>query len=296
MPIQELHIDFSTKKDTIHINGRREILSKTIEGNWATVFKGRGMEFTGYRTYTFSDDASLIDWKASLRSKDILVREFEEFKNFKVMFFLDVSDTMLFTSSELFKAEYAAEIVYHLSNSAAKSGDAIGLAMFSDKIQSIIPASFGKGIRIRFEKNLSNKNFYGGVKNFKRSILELNSMLEDRSIIIIVSDFLDLPNDWEKYLSLLATRNQLVGVMIKDVRDRKLPKNGQFFLKDPQTGATQYIDVHDYKKAYEEEALSHEQHIRSVFKKFKSDCILIENESDSTDALKRFFAMQGGMI
>jgi len=292
MAIQKLNVDLSDRHTKVNISGRREILSQAVEGNWATIFKGRGLEFTGYRPYTYSDDASLIDWKASLRSKDVLVREFEEYKNFKVVFFLDVSNSMLFTSTKdpKLKAEYAAELAFTLSEAASQTGDAVGLFMFSHKVLAAIPPGFGRGMKKRFEQVLGNKEFYGGERNLKKSLLEMNSMLSDRSIIVIISDFLAFPSDWEKYISLLATRHQLYGVMIKDPRDRTLPLfGGQYAVKDPNTSETMYIDAFNFKKKYESLALAHEEYIIKVFKKFKTSCLLLENGTPFSDALRKFF-------
>ncbi|MFP4118947.1 MAG: DUF58 domain-containing protein [Candidatus Woesearchaeota archaeon] len=290
MAVRKLNIDFDPHQPNLEIVGRREVLSKTVEGSWATSFKGQGMEFTGYRAYTYSDDASLIDWRASLRAKETLVREFEEFKNFKVVFLLDVSDTMLFTTTEKLKAEYGAELIYTLSQSASRAGDAIGLAMYSDRLVASVEPSFGKGIRYQFQRQLANTENYGGKKDFKKSLLELNSILSDQAIIIIVSDFLSLPDDWEQYMSLLSIRHHLMGVMLKDRRDRDLSDvSGQFMLRDPDLPESKYVDVKHYQKEYKHQAEAHEMYVRNVFKKLHSDCTLIINGESYEKSLTRFF-------
>ena len=298
MPIDKLRVDLTKKTSSFKIVGRPEVLSRTVEGNWATTFKGKGLEFTGYRQYTFSDDASMIDWRASLRSKDILLREFEEFKNFKVLFALDTSDSMLFTSTgDKFKAEFAAEILFVISQAAMMSGDAIGLAMFNAGVISYLVPSFGAGMRSMFEKELTNKKYYGGVRDFKKSLLQLHSMLEDSAIIMIFSDFLDSSTDWTRYISSLSARHQVFGVMIVDERDLKLPAgDGQFFLKDPLTGKTMYVDNHQFAEEYEKVSAKHVEHIRNVFKRVKGDCLILKNGLDPTDELKKFFNRQRRLV
>jgi len=296
LSIKELHIDFSRHHPHAKIVGRRELLSKDIEGNWATTFKGRGLEFTGYRAYNYTDDASTIDWRASLRSKSLLVREFEEYRNFSVMFLLDVSNSMLFTTTKKLKAEYGAELVYALSQAASDSGEAIGLGLFSDKLQVSFQPAFGKGMHSRFEKTLSNKEYYGGPKDFKKSFLQVNSMLNDKVIMIIVSDFLGLPKKWEKYMLSLASRHHLMGVMIRDKRDRELPPHtGQFVVKDPNTEETMYIDTDSYAKEYKVQSLKQEEYIKKVFKKLRGSCVTIENGADFKKSLEKFFNSHQGM-
>ncbi len=292
MPIKELNVDLSDRHTRVNVMGRREILSQAVEGNWATVFKGRGLEFTGYRPYTYSDDASLIDWKASLRSKEILVREFEEFKNFKVAFFLDVSNSMLFTSTQdpKLKAEYAAELTFTLSEAASQTGDAVGLFMFSQDVVAAIPPGFGKGMKKRFERVLGDKKNYGGERNLKRALLEMNSMLSDRAIIVIISDFIGFPDDWERYISLLSTRHQLYAIIIKDPRDRELPRfGGQYSVMNPNGKDTMYIDAFNFANKYKANNLEQEKYILNVFKKFKSSCLVLENGTPFSDALRKFF-------
>lgn len=293
MAINQLNIDFTNTYPKTKILGRRDLLSRELAGSWATSFKGRGLEFTGYRRYTFTDDASNIDWRASLRAKDLLVREFEEFKNFNVVFVLDVSNSMLCTSGDKLKAEYGAELAYALSKSASNAGESVGLAMISDKLVGSIQPSFGKGISKRFEMLLTNKELYGGVKDFKKSLLQLNSVIGPRCVLIIISDFLGLPEGWESYISLLAIKHDVVGVMIKDKRDRELPRNGgQFTLKDPNSDETMIIDSDIYADEYKKLAIEHEAYIKSVFKKLRGRSILIENCTDFSHSLEKFFHNQ----
>ena len=53
-------------------------------------------------------------------------------------------------------------------------------------------------------------------------------------MIVIISDFIDIGEDWQKYLSVLSYKYDLIGICIKDVRDRVLPKNlGKVVIEDP---------------------------------------------------------------
>ena len=65
-----------------------QIVNTSIVGGYKSVFKGRGLEFEDYRQYTPNDDASLIDWKASVRSKELFIREFVEERNLNVYFLI----------------------------------------------------------------------------------------------------------------------------------------------------------------------------------------------------------------
>ena len=99
------------KVDIVPALKRLEILSKGLTsssaiGAYRSVFKGKGLEFSGYRQYSLEDDASLIDWKASARTDQILIKEYVEERNVDVFFLVDCSSSMLFGSSNKLKAEY----------------------------------------------------------------------------------------------------------------------------------------------------------------------------------------------
>ena len=82
-----------------------------LSGGYISLLKGKGFEFEGYRAYTLEDDSRDIDWKASLRAQELLVRILVEERNVKVFFLFDVSNSMCFSSVDKLKCEYGAEII-----------------------------------------------------------------------------------------------------------------------------------------------------------------------------------------
>jgi uncharacterized protein (DUF58 family) len=107
-----------TKKlrvDVLSLTKKIEIILKIlvntqIISRYRSVFKGRGLEFEDYRAYTTQDDATRIDWKASIRSNQLLVKLFREERELDVYILLDSSSSMIFGSTEKLKLEYAAEL------------------------------------------------------------------------------------------------------------------------------------------------------------------------------------------
>ena len=135
--IKEFHPDLLPKIRRLAIQANRDVLSRTLTGNWLSTFKGRGMQFSGYREYQQStDDAGKIDWRASLRAQKLLVKELQEDRNLQVTIMVDVSNSMLYGSGEELKAEVAAEIASTLAYPAIRAGDSVGLVMFSDGFES----------------------------------------------------------------------------------------------------------------------------------------------------------------
>ncbi len=291
MPINELHLNLTPKLKKLDVNSRRDVLAMSMQGDWSTTFKGRGIEFAGFRAYQYGDDASLIDWKASLRSKEILIKEFEEFKNFTIFFLLDVSDSMLFSSHEKLKCEYAAEVVYVLADAMNKAGDSIGMAMFNSTFVNKIAPFIGTEVLNNMKSNLINGKNYGGGFDFKKVIMMTRSFLVGRAVIVIVSDFIGLPVGWEKYVEMMSQEFELVAIMVRDPRDREIPADaGQLMLKDPYSGDNIYVDTKVISELYKQEVISQEEYIKYIFKRSRGDFVLLTtDDEDYIRTLVKFF-------
>ena len=73
------------------------------------------------------------------------------------------------------------------------------------------------------------------------------SFLTGKVILIIISDFLGLPDGWQKYVRMTAEHFEVLGIMVRDPRDRTLPKGtGQYAVEDPYSNDYLYVDVNQY--------------------------------------------------
>ncbi len=298
MPIKELDLDLKPVLKNADVRARRRVLSRVLEGSWTALLKGRGMEFAGFRQYTYGDDASRIDWNATLRAKEVLVREFEEYKTVNVLFLMDVSDSMLFTSQPRLKCEYAAEIMFNLATAIADAGDNVGYAIFSDHIIAKQLPGLGREVVYRLAQDLMNGEHYGGGSDFKQVMNLVNSMLHQRSLIILISDFIGMPQGWERYIQMFSTRYDLIGVMVRDPHDFQLPHAGvQLVLRDPNVkDDTLLVDVKQYAEAFNEEAKREERYIESVFEKAKGGFVKIDTSKDPFDKLIAYFRKRAKII
>lgn len=289
MPIKDLRVELVPRFRKAEVYAKRNVLSKTLTGSWVTTFKGRGIEFAGYRSYQYGDDASLIDWRASLRSKSLLVREFEEYKSFSVFLMVDVSNSMLFSSTDKLKCEYAAEMAYALADGILRGGDAVGLAMFTDKLNVSIYPDIGSGMLEKISKELKNPEHYGGNFDFKKVMMQSVSFLRSNAVIIFISDFLGLEPGWERYVRMVSQNFEVIGLMVRDPRDRDLPMGaGQYSLEDPYSEEYLYVDVNDYAKKYQQLVREDEARIRQVFESVRGGFTLLPTNKDFLDPLMRF--------
>lgn len=286
-----LKFDFDDEVKNVEVSARQSVLSRILEGQWTARYKGQGMEFSEYRTYVYGDDSTTIDWKASLRSGETLVKVFEQERNAEAIFLFDVGDTMLFSSRKdgKMKVEYAGDLILSTTKAILKSGHAAGMIMFGEKIYAKIDPNIGLAIENRFKNSLRKTDNYGGKFNFSMAMSLLLNMRQRRLVIIIVSDFVNLPEAWYRYIEILNQKFEVIGIMIRDHRDRFLPYEGQIVLQDPSTNETIYVDAAKHAKKYHKYIMEDELFITRKFKSAQAELLKLETTQDGFARLVRFF-------
>src|ERR1051326_3688717 len=89
---------------TIEITTRK-VVDDVVSGQYKSHFKGHGVQFSEHRLYVPGDDVRHIDWKASARSRDPLIKKFEEERELTVFLVVDVSGSESFGSHAKLKSE-----------------------------------------------------------------------------------------------------------------------------------------------------------------------------------------------
>lgn len=239
------------------------------------LFQGRGLEFDSYRDFSPSDDAELIDWRATLRANNLLAKKYIEERNLDIYFFVDVSNSMLFGSGNQLKAEYAAEFVVALSHLIVNSGDKIGLVMFSDDVVKVLHPAGSKNQFALFSKFLSDPTLYGGGFDLNKAVeTVLKTVKSSYTVFIIVSDFIKTPKNSEKALRLMGTRYETISVMVRDQMDENLPRTSyQFAVQDPYSGRQMVLDPAIAAEQYRKNVIRQKGMMKEIFQKSHIDLL-----------------------
>ena len=263
-------------------------------GRYSSIFKGKGLEFDGFRVYSENDDDSeLIDWKASVRANELLVREFVEERNVNVFFLIDVGSTMQFGSIGKLKGEYVAEVALSLAYSILKTGDAIGFCLHADSDKCRYSFLNGPKQFYIFSESITNPKFYGGGFNFNKASEFLLGFAKKGDIVFLISDFINLKGDWKNSLSMLSGKFEVIGIMVRDVRDSKMPVgSGVVTIEDPITGRQITMRSSNVKKKYEEYAKKQENIVENAFLKSKQGFIKIYTNESFVEPITNFFNLR----
>jgi uncharacterized protein (DUF58 family) len=267
----------------------RGLVNQVFSGEYHSVFKGRGMEFSEVREYQFGDDIRNIDWNVTARFGHPFIKIFEEERELTVILLVDLSGSLLFGTVEKTKQQIAAELSAILAFSAMKNNDKVGLILFTDKIEKFVPPRKGKKHVLRVIREVLSFEPEGKATNLKSALEYMNNAIKKKSIVFLISDFMD--EGYEKILRMVGKKHDLIGVVLNDRREFTLPKIGMIKLNDNETGEERWIDTSDSKvqKTIREMREKITQGRKTLFLTSRLDSIEVTTEENYIKPLIQFF-------
>ena len=238
MPIPELLEDAASVR-RLEILTRR-IVNDVMAGEYHSVFRGQGMDFSEVREYQPGDDIRSIDWNVTARTGHPHVKRFVEERELTVIFAVDVSASTLFGSGSRRKRQLAAVITAILAFSAIRNNDRVGLMLFSDRVERYLSPKKGRTHGLRVITELLTEPEGRGT-DIGCALQSLNRLQRRRAVVFLISDF-QQPN-LNKSLSVTAQRHDLIAISITDPRELEVPNVGLIELESAETGERMLVDT-----------------------------------------------------
>jgi uncharacterized protein (DUF58 family) len=274
------------QKLELHI---RKVIDTQMQGDFHSVFKGTGLEFDDVRAYQYGDDVRAIDWNVSAKGHGTFVKTYKEEKEQSVFLILDVSGSQNIGAEKQQKIEIGKEICGILTLSAVRQAAQIGLICISDRKEKYVRP--GKGI----------EHAYGLIKavfELKPQSLQTNlaagiktalGMLKRRSIILLISDFID--RNYEKEITMLARKHDLIVVQLMDQREEMLPALGIIPLRDAESGLVSWVNTSaaSFREKYLTDLKQGRENLQNICRKNKADYLLINTTEDYVPQLVNLF-------
>lgn len=270
------------------------MVSDVLAGQYRSAFKGRGMEFEEVRPYMFGDDVRSIDWNVSARAGEPHVKVFREERELTVMLAVDLSRSLAMGTRSELKRELVAEIAATLAFSAIRSNDRVGMLLFTDRIEAIVPPKKGARHVLRIVRDLLAFTPQGRGTDIARALDELNASLSKRTVVCVISDFLApaQAKPWEGALARLRRRHDVIPIIVTDARERELPDVGIIDLEDLETGEVRAYDSSSrwVREGWAEAAEDRAQTRDRLFRKAKTEPLLLETGVDFLAPLRAYFS------
>ena len=265
------------------------LVNDVLAGEYHSVFKGRGMEFSEVREYQQGDDIRSIDWNVTARMGEPYIKRFVEERELTVIFLVDLSASGSFGSTRQLKNEMAAELCALLAFSAIKNNDKVGLIVFTDQVEMFIPPAKGTTHVLRLIRELLNFTPRLAQTNITAGIDYLGRVFNKRGVVFLISDFIG--EGFERNMRVMSKRHDLIAVSIADPKEIRLPNIGLVELEDAETGEQILIDTGSavIRETYKKLGVSRQIYLRELFRSMDVDQIEIFTDRDYLLDLVRFF-------
>ncbi len=267
----------------------KRLVNDIFSGEYHSVFKGRGMEFSEVREYTIGDDIRNIDWNVTARTGSPHVKVFEEERELTVILMVDVSSSGEFGTATQMKRDIALEICALLAFSAIENNDLVGLIMFTDKIEKVIMPKKGRKHVLRLLRELLYFKPEDTQTDLALPLDYLNRITKRKAIVFMVSDFMGA--GYEKPMTVSARKHDLVPIVITDPREEDMPNIGLVEFEDAETGQTITVDTADpsLRKTFGMNVSDAQLQREKIFKRIGLDHIDIRLDKPYIDELTAFF-------
>jgi uncharacterized protein (DUF58 family) len=268
------------------------LVNQVFSGEYHSVFKGRGMEFSEVREYQFGDDIRNIDWNVTARFGHPYIKVFEEERELTVMLLVDLSGSQMFGSLSKTKQRVAAELSAILAFSALKNNDKVGLLLFTDKVEKFVPPRKGNAHVLRIIREVLSFQPEGNQTNIKTALEYMNGAIKKKSIVFLLSDFMD--EGYEKILRIVGRKHDLIGIVLDDRRESEIPKLGLMKFVDAETNEERWIDTSSstIQKALRDRRRELANKRKSLFVTSRLDSIHVTAGENYISPLVQFFKMR----
>ncbi len=269
------------------------MVSDVMSGQYKSQFKGQGMQFSEHRIYVEGDDIRHIDWKVSARSREPMIKKYEEERELTVFLVVDVSKSGDFGSTGKLKAEVAAEIGGMLSYAAMHSGDKVGALLFAGQVEVIIPPKKGQLHSLRIIREILGHQSTTQGTNLKGALEAAGRIMKHSGVVFVISDFLS--KGYESALTRLGRRHDVIAISVSDPREREIPNVGQILFADPETGEERLVDTASYafKKWHKEWIAVQDAQSLQALRSGQVETLKVSTQDDYAEAIIRFFRIRG---
>ena len=293
-------------------------LDGQLQGDYRSLFRGSGLDFTNLREYEPGDDLRHIEWNVTARMDTPYVREYIEDREVTAWLLLDHSASMGFGPVDRQKDLVLAEVATTLALVLTRRGNRVGMVVFDQDVERILPARTGRNQVLQIaDVLLDRRNARAAAADAapaprarrrrgrpengpERHATDLGAMLRRsaamvrrRSLVVVISDFISEPG-WEQALSRLAQRHEVVALHVSDPRENELPDVGSIYVEDAETGEQIFVDTSDpgFRSRLRTAAGERQEALEAATRSAGVDLHQIRTDEDLVRSLVRISALR----
>ena len=180
--------------------------------------RGSGSEFDALRDHVPGLDSRAIDWKHSARHRKLVSKEFQAERNHQLILAIDSGRLMSEPLDGIAKLDHAINAGLVLAYAGLHAGDRVGVFGFDSEVRLFTAPQGGMRSFPRAQETLAKLDYRDTETNFTLALTELLARLKQRSLIVVMTDFVDTITAqlMVENLGRLAARHVILFVTLRD--------------------------------------------------------------------------------
>ena len=267
-------------------------LDGILHGNHRGLVPGHGSDPGEARPYQPGDDVRRIDWNVTARTNTMHVRDTIAERELETWLCVDRSASLMFGTQDREKADVLLAAAAGVGFLTARGGNRIGGVVASSDGCTVMPARQGRTHLLALLARIDAASTRSGAAQLglAGAIERTNAVARRRGLVVVLSDFLDDPDEWRRALATTVGRHHVVCIEIVDPRELELPDSGVLTLIDTESGRTREINTSSrrLRERYSAAAAEQRSSIATAIRSAGAEHIQLRTDRDWLLELARF--------
>ncbi|GEK21614.1 DUF58 domain-containing protein [Cellulomonas xylanilytica] len=160
---------------------------RELDGRASVQVRGPGTEFDSLREYVIGDDVRAIDWRATARRSDVVVRTWRPERDRRVLIVLDSGRTSAVRVLDAPRLDASIEAALLLAALATKAGDRVELLVFDRKVRGRVASATGARVMAAFADSLAVVEPELVETDWPGIVAQVRQRLSQRALVVLLT-------------------------------------------------------------------------------------------------------------
>jgi uncharacterized protein (DUF58 family) len=204
-------------------NSRKHLPSRLarlreLDGRTSVMIRGQGTEFDSLREYVRGDDVRSIDWRATARRSDLVVRTWRPERDRRVVIVIDSGRTSAARIDREPRIDTAFESTLLLAALASRAGDRVDVIVYDRRVRGRVQGTTGADLLSKLVDTMAPidpeliEMDWAAVPGLVRSITSQHAL-------VVLATSIDSPGSSRGLLSILPALTRKHTVLVTSVTD-----------------------------------------------------------------------------
>lgn len=193
---------------------------RQLDGLVAARVRGQGTEFDSLRDYVDGDDVRSIDWRATARASDVMVRTWRPERDRRVLIVLDTARTSAARVGDGTRLDASIDAAFLLGALAGKAGDRVDLLAYDRTVRADVRGASVTELLPRVSDALAAVEPLLVETDAHGLVAAINARVRQHALVVLLTALEPsaLREGLLPYLPVLAARHTVVLASVRDDR------------------------------------------------------------------------------